>query len=76
MTKNPILSPLTHRQAEILDFIRIFLRDEGMPPTRAEIAEAFGFKSPNAVQCHLDAMLKKHAIRILPGKSRGIQIYD
>jgi len=47
-----------------------------MPPTRAEIAEAFGFKSPNAAEEHLRALQRKGAIDLVPGASRGIQLKD
>ncbi len=39
---------LTPRQRQILDLIRQRLRETGYPPTRAEIADAFGFRSVNA----------------------------
>lgn len=38
------MSDLTPRQAEILDLIRASITERGSPPTRAEIAAAFGFK--------------------------------
>ena len=41
---------LTTRQQEILDFIRSTLEVLGAPPTRAEIANAFGFASHNAAE--------------------------
>lgn len=41
---------LTPRQAEILGFIKRCLEDNGFPPTRAEIAQELGFKSPNAAE--------------------------
>jgi hypothetical protein len=41
---------------EILDFIRGFVESEGMPPTRAELARAFGFKSPASAEEHLRAL--------------------
>jgi repressor LexA len=44
---------LTPRQQEILDFIRNSMEVFSMPPTRAEIAGAFGFASPNAAEDHL-----------------------
>ena len=44
---------LTPRQAEILAFIKRCLEDNGFPPTRAEIAQELGFKSPNAAEEHL-----------------------
>ncbi|MCU1716581.1 transcriptional repressor LexA [Pseudomonas sp. 5P_3.1_Bac2] len=65
---------LTPRQAEILDFIKQCLDDNGYPPTRAEIALALGFKSPNAAEEHLKALARKGAIEMTPGASRGIRI--
>ena len=47
-----------------------------MPPTRAEIAQALGFKSANAAEEHLRALQRKGAIDLLPGASRGIQLKD
>ncbi|WP_282342239.1 MULTISPECIES: transcriptional repressor LexA [Pseudomonas] len=65
---------LTPRQAEILAFIKQCLEDNGYPPTRAEIAQALGFKSPNAAEEHLKALARKGAIEMTPGASRGIRI--
>ena len=67
---------LTTRQQQILDFIRETMEAEGFPPTRAEIAQALGFRSVNAAEDHLKALVRKGAIRIRPGTSRGIQIVD
>ncbi len=63
---------LTRRQQEILDFIHRRLKRDGLPPTRAEIVENFGFRSPNAAQCHLQALADRGAIRLLAGTARGI----
>lgn len=49
-------------------------RFDGCPPTRAEIADAIGCKSPNSADLHLRAMAKKGAIKLFPGISRGIKI--
>lgn len=65
---------LTPRQSEILAFIKRCLEDNGFPPTRAEIAQELGFKSPNAAEEHLKALAKKGAIEMTPGASRGIRI--
>lgn len=65
---------LTPRQSEILDFIKRCLDENGYPPTRAEIAQALGFKSANAAEDHLKALAKKGAIEMMPGTSRGIRI--
>lgn len=67
---------LTPRQAEILELIRDTLEETGMPPTRAEIADAFGFSSPNAAEQHLRALARKGAIEMVPGASRGIRLKE
>lgn len=67
---------LTPRQQEILDFIRSSLEVLGAPPTRAEIANAFGFASPNAAEEHLRALAKKGTIVLEPGSARGIRLVE
>ena len=67
---------LTSRQSEILEFIRDTVKGTGMPPTRAEIATMFGFRSPNAAEEHLRALAKKGAIEIASGTARGIQLAE
>jgi repressor LexA len=70
------LRPLTNRQQQIFDLIKENIRDTGMPPTRAEIATFFGFKSANAAEEHLKALAKKGYIEMLPGTSRGIRLTE
>jgi repressor LexA len=67
---------LTHRQQEILRFIREVLETEGFPPTRAEIARALGFRSANAAEDHLKALARKGVIEMQPGISRGIRLVE
>lgn len=67
---------LTPRQQEILDFIKNTVEVLGAPPTRAEIATAFGFASPNAAEDHLKALAKKGAINLEPGSARGIRLVE
>jgi repressor LexA len=67
---------LTPRQREILKLIQDRLDESGMPPTRAEIAQALGFKSPNAAEEHLRALQRKGVLDLIPGASRGIQLKD
>ena len=67
---------LTPRQSEILHMIQEFIVDSGMPPTRAEIAKALGFKSANAAEEHLRALQRKGVLELVPGASRGIQLKD
>lgn len=66
--------PLTERQQNVHDFIVKTIGDLGYPPTRAEIARALGFRSPNAAEEHLRALERKGVIRMIPGTSRGIRL--
>ena len=65
---------LTDRQQQILDLIRDVIRHTGYPPTRAEIAQALGFKSANAAEDHLKALARKGMIELTAGASRGIRL--
>lgn len=65
---------LTPRQQEILQLIRDRIEDTGLPPTRAEIAQEFGFRSPNAAEEHLKVLARKGVLELLPGASRGIRL--
>lgn len=67
---------LTPRQHQVLECIRTALEENGMPPTRVEIAEALGFRSPNAAEEHLRALARKGVIEMVPGVSRGIRLKD
>ncbi|MDQ7730008.1 transcriptional repressor LexA [Halomonas sp. SpR8] len=66
--------PLTSRQQHVFDFIVKTMGEFGYPPTRAEIAKALGFRSPNAAEEHLRALERKGVIRIIRNTSRGIRL--
>lgn len=68
------MKALTARQQQIYDLIRDHINQSGMPPTRAEIAQTLGFKSPNAAEEHLKALARKGVIEIINGASRGIRL--
>lgn len=65
---------LTTRQREILAFIRGQVEEQGSAPTRDEICQAFGFRSPYAAECHLRALARKGAIDLISGSARGIRL--
>jgi len=67
-------SVVTKRQQQIFDFILSNINKYGYPPSIPEIQEKFSFKSPNAVQDHLEALERKGYIARRPHKSRGIEI--
>jgi len=68
------IGELTSRQQEVMNFIRDCVAADGLPPTRAEIARALGFKSPNAAEQHVKALVDKGVLEWVPGASRGLRI--
>lgn len=68
------MKALTARQQEVFDLIRDRITQTGMPPTRAEIAQQLGFRSPNAAEEHLKALARKGVLEIVSGASRGIRL--
>ncbi|MDQ3495172.1 MAG: transcriptional repressor LexA [Pseudomonadota bacterium] len=66
--------PLTDTQQAILGHIAERIGSDGMPPSQAEIARAFGFKGVRAAQYHLEALEAAGAIERVPGRARGIRL--
>ena len=64
---------LTDTQQAILALIAERIEAEGMPPSQAEIARAFGFKGVRAAQYHLEALEAAGASERVPGRARGIR---
>jgi repressor LexA len=69
-------TPLTTRQAEILEAIRSHIAEHGRPPSRPELARALGLASTNAVFKHLAALERKGAIALDAGFARGIRVKE
>jgi repressor LexA len=70
----PSMKRMTNRQLEILNFIIDFKLEHEVAPTNAEIADKFGFSSPNAAFEHLAAMEKKNLIAINRRLTRSIKV--
>lgn len=67
-------SSLTARQREILDFIQVYLDENGYPPTVRDIGGAVGLTSSSTVHAHLSNLEKAGAIRRDPTKPRALEI--
>lgn len=63
---------LTHRQQEILDYLRKSQRQTGLMPSTRELQHAFGFASQTAAMSHLRALERKGVIQRIPGKARAV----
>ena len=69
MSKN-----LTERQAAILSFIKEFASEHGYPPTIPEMQEEFGIKSPNGVNNHIKALIRKGYLKRDSSRARALEI--
>ena len=63
---------LTGRQAELLEYLRVYQRENGVMPSTREIQRHFGFASQTAAMSHLRALEKKGVINRLAGKARAV----
>ena len=68
------MTVLTRRQQQIVDFLQKFQQACGTMPTVQEIADQFGFRSPNAVTSHLRLLRKKGVLAGEPNKARSLRI--
>jgi repressor LexA len=71
-----MMSYLTERQRDILQFIRDHRRKTGVAPTHREICEAFGYSSYGTVYKHLSLLEKKGLIRRDANQKRGVELIE
>ncbi len=67
---------LPARQLEVLDFLRMSLREQGYVPSIREIASALGLQSTSTIHHHLTGLAERGLIRWEKGKNRAIQLLD
>ena len=67
----------TKKQAQVLTFIRQFIRTEGYAPSYREIAEHFGLSSPATAYQHVQALIDKGFLESgSTGLARSIEIVE
>ncbi len=65
---------LTERQNQVYEFLRVYIRTNGKPPTIKEIGAHLGIKSTNGVHKMIVALEKKGYVRRTPHEARGISL--
>lgn len=70
------MDTLTVRQQQILDFIRARIDGDGVPPSLAEIAQAFGFADPSSAQHFVGVLVAKGVLLREPGKRRSLRLAE
>jgi repressor LexA len=68
------MEKLTKTQQRVLDFIQAEIRESRPVPTHREICKHFGYRSPRAAACHLEALSRKGFLKLEPGKARSLQV--
>jgi repressor LexA len=68
------MKKLTTRQQQVLQLVQRWLERHQTAPTRAEIAQALGMRSPNAAEDHLRALASKGYLRLNAGRARNIEL--
>ena len=69
-----IVTPLTKRQREILDYLEDFIREHGYAPSLEEIGHRFGLSSLATVHKHLTNLEEKGCIRRSWNRSRSVEM--
>lgn len=72
-SKRKIMSQLTTRQQEVLEKIRTFIIQKGVPPTVRELGKLLGI-GPSGVHEHLQAIKRKGYLRQDSRRSRSLEI--
>jgi repressor LexA len=68
------LPRLSSRQQQILRLISQFIARQGLPPTRADLAQALQLRNRQGIDQHLRALAHKGYLKLEPGIARGIRL--
>lgn len=69
-----VMTYLTERQKEILEFVHEYRRERGIAPTHREICDRFGYSSYGTVYKHLKLLQDKGFLRRDWNQKRGIEL--
>lgn len=68
--------PITKRQKQVFDFIKIFINDKGYSPTLTEIKRKLRLSAVSTVHQHINALIEKGYIKKMDNLARAIEIND
>lgn len=71
-----MVTGLTQRQREVLDFIKDQIAELGVAPSHAQICTSIGASSTRAAADHLKALERKGYVRLHADTPRGIQVLE
>lgn len=66
--------PITKRQKQVLDFVRVFIDDKGYSPTLEEIKKRLRLSAVSTVHQHINTLIDKGYIKKFDNLARAIEI--
>jgi adenine-specific DNA-methyltransferase len=66
--------PITKRQKQVFDFVRVFIDDKGYSPTLEEIKKRLRLSAVSTVHQHINALIDKGYIKRFDNLARAIEI--
>lgn len=67
------MTDLTERQERVRQAMITLTRKKGRPISKRELAEHVGLRTPQSVQAHINALMRKGAVEADPDKARGLR---
>ncbi|MBQ3318469.1 hypothetical protein IJG76_00375 [Candidatus Saccharibacteria bacterium] len=67
---------LTKKQNLVLDYIREYIRENGISPSYREIMVGIGISSVSAVAEHVDNLIQKGYLKKRAGEARGVELAE
>lgn len=65
---------LTPNEREILDYIQLYISQQGLSPTFTEIQKHFNYASVNSVQNYIRQLVKKKYLSLEPHQKRALKV--
>ena len=66
--------PITKRQKEVFDFVKVFIDGKGYSPTLEEIKKRLRLSAVSTVHQHINALIDKGYIKRFDNLARAIEI--
>src|SRR3972149_12150115 len=68
--------PITKRQKEVYDFVKVFIEDKGYSPTLEEIKKRLRLSAVSTIHQHINALINKGYIKKFDNLARAIEINE
>jgi repressor LexA len=67
---------MTEKRKKVLDFIQMFMKMKGFPPSYAEIAQGLNMRSKSNIHRHVHNLRESGLLQIKPHMVRSMKLID